>query len=78
MEEYASEFYIHMIKYLWTFERSKGCWVSRVKYIRLDTIKSFLRPILRNKKIKERVLAELSSTYGENPEVFGTIVNDCD
>lgn len=81
IEEYAAEFYIHMVKYLQRFDRNKGCWVSRVKYIRLDTIKAFLRPIMRDKAIKDAVSSEIESFLHENPEFrtdIGTRVIDCE
>lgn len=36
--DYSHSFYIRMVGYLRRFDRSKGCWVARCRWIGLDTV----------------------------------------
>lgn len=57
-DDYRTEYYITMVKYLKKFDRSKGCWVSQCRFAGFDTRAKFMRSILGHKK-ERRLAADL-------------------
>lgn len=53
VEDYLNEFYFVMIRYIKSFNRDKGCWVSRCKWISFYVIS---RWILDNKSQDKKTL----------------------
>lgn len=70
IEDYATSFYIHMVKYLKRFDRSKGCWVARCKYIGFDTRAEYFREIKGDKRAEEIMIRIISEYHCEHPEFF--------
>jgi hypothetical protein len=70
IKEYRSEYYVHMIKYLMRFDRSKGCWVAQARFAGYDTNHCFMRQILGPKKAEEAMASFMAQAAQMSPEHF--------